>query len=124
MHIVFALFLFAHGVAHLVGFSAAWALSPRKIPHLTTVVGGRFDVGESGIRVVGILWVIAAVLFAVVAVGTALNAAWWPRAAIPVALGSLGLCALGWPEAKIGVVMNLAVLVMSAMAIGWFPVSP
>lgn len=123
MHIAIALFLFAHGVAHLVGFSAAWALSPRKIPHLTTVVGGRFDVGESGIRVVGVLWVVAAVAFAVVAVGTALAAPWWPRAAIPVALGSLALCVLGWPEAKIGVALNLVVLVLAAMALGWFPVA-
>ena len=124
MHIAFALFLFAHGVAHLVGFSAAWALSPAKIPHLTTVVGGRFQVGESGIRVVGVLWVIAAVAFAVVAVGAALNTGWWPRAAVPVAMGSLGLCVLGWPEAKIGVALNLGIVVLASMAAGWFPVAP
>jgi hypothetical protein len=124
MHIVFALFLFAHGVAHLVGFSAAWALSPAKIPHLTTVIGGRFDVGESGIRVVGLLWVAAAVAFAVVAVGAALATPWWPSALIVVALGSLALCVLGWPEAKIGVMLNLGILVLAAMIVGWFPVAP
>lgn len=124
MHIVFALFFFAHGVAHLVGFSAAWSLSPEKIPHLTTVIGGRFDVGESAIRVVGLLWVAAAVAFAVVALGAALGASWWPRVLIVVALGSLALCVLGWPEAKIGVVLNLAILVIAAMRTGWFPVAP
>lgn len=124
MYVVIALFLFAHGVAHLVGFSAAWALSPGKIPHLTTVVGGRFDLGEGGIRTVGLLWLFAALAYAVVAVGAGTRAEWWPGAALVVALGSLGLCVLGWPEAKAGVVLNLVVLGLAVIALGWVPVAP
>lgn len=124
MHIVIALLLFAHGIAHLVGFSAAWALSPTKIPHLTTVVGGRFAIGEAGIRAVGVLWLAAALAFALMAIGAATQAPWWPRATAVVALASLGLCVLGWPEAKVGVVLNIGVLVLVAIAVGWFPVAP
>ena len=124
MHIVFALGLFAHGVAHLVGFSAAWALSPAKIPHLTTVVGGRFAIGEAGIRVVGVLWLVAALAFAVLALGAATQAAWWPHATVVVTLASLGLCVLGWPEAKVGVALNLGLLVLAAIVLEWFPVAP
>jgi hypothetical protein len=124
MHIVFALFLFAHGIAHLVGFSAAWALSPTKIPHLTTVMGGRVDLGEDGIRVVGVMWLVAAVAFALVALGAAIQAPWWPRAALFVALASLAMCILGWPEARIGVALNIAILTIAAIILGWFPVAP
>lgn len=124
MYVLIALFLFAHGVAHLVGFSAAWSLSPAKIPHLTTVVAGRFDLGEGGIRTVGVMWLFAAIAFAVVAVGAGTRASWWPGAALVVSLASLALCVLGWPEAKVGVVLNLIVLAVAVIALGWVPVSP
>jgi hypothetical protein len=64
------------------------------------------------------------VAFAVVAVGGMLDTGWWAKATVPVALGSLGLCLLGWPEAKIGVALNVAIVVLAAMAAGWFPVAP
>ena len=64
-----ALFFVAHGVAHLVGFAASWQLgSLRDMTYSTIILNGTIDVGDAGMRVMGVLWVAAAVAFAAAAV--------------------------------------------------------
>ena len=48
---LFVLAFSAHGVAHLVGFLAAWQLhtSP-DVPYTTTVFAGHIDIGAAGSR--------------------------------------------------------------------------
>ena len=100
-----------HGVAHLVGFAGAWQLAPAKeLPYKTTVLAGRVQLGDAGIRVMGVLWLVAALAFVATAGGAALNATWWGRAALVVALASLALTIVEWPEARIGLFVNLAIL--------------
>lgn len=47
--------------------------------------------------------------------------AWWPSLAIGVTLFSLVLCVLGWPDSRIGVAVNVAILVLLALGVrlGW-----
>jgi hypothetical protein len=117
-----AFLLLAHGIAHLVGFLASFRLLPAdKMPHVTTVFDGRIDLGERGIRAVGLLWLAAAAAFAVVATLLVLRVAWWPEVTLLVALGSLALCITGWPRAKIGVFVDLAVIALAVAAMGWLP---
>jgi len=40
-------FLLAHGFAHLVGLAGAWQLNAG-VPHKTTLLAGRIDLGEDG----------------------------------------------------------------------------
>lgn len=57
MRMALALFLLVHGTAHLPGFTLAWRLTSNPdMPYTTTLLGGLVDVGEAGIRVVGVLW--------------------------------------------------------------------
>jgi hypothetical protein len=70
MHIILGIFLIAHGVAHLVGFVTHWKIaSIEDMPYKTTLLSGFFDVGDVGIRIVGILWLLTGLAFAMVGVG-------------------------------------------------------
>ena len=111
MRIALAVLMALHGVAHMVGFAGSWQLaSTNEIPYKTTVLGGNLDLGDAGIRVVGVLWAAAAVAFVTVSAATVLDKPWWPTAAVIVALSSMALTLLELPQARIGLVVNLALI--------------
>jgi hypothetical protein len=117
VRILVALLLLAHGVAHGVGFAGAWRLSPQ-IPYKTTLLAGRLDAGPTGIRVVGVIWLVLAAAFALTAAGAFARAGWWHPLALGIAAASLVLCVLAVPDAKIGVAVNVVLLVGLAVARG------
>jgi hypothetical protein len=105
----------AHGVAHLVGFLGSWRLASfAEMPYRTTILSGRIDLGESGIRAMGAGWLALAVACGVVALGFAIDARWAVRLAAGVLLASSLFCILGWPEARIGLFVNLGLAVVLA----------
>src|SRR5690349_17519524 len=112
MRYVLAALMALHGIAHLVGFVGSWNLGPPApaVPYKTTVLAGHVDLGDVGIRVVGVLWLAAAIAFVVTAVGAAMNVEWWMRMALVVTLGSLALTVLEWPLARIGLYVDVALL--------------
>ena len=123
MRIVIALLLVFHGVAHLVGFVVPWRLaSLPDAPRGTTILAGAVDVGETGIRAVGLGWLALAVAFAVLAAGLLQGATWWYPATLVVITASAVFCAIGWPEARIGLWVNAALLalVIVGARLGWF----
>ncbi|HEX5823186.1 MAG TPA: hypothetical protein VFY18_01895 [Candidatus Limnocylindrales bacterium] len=111
-----ALFLAAHGIAHVLGFAGLWRLGEFKdVPYTTQILNGALDVGDAGIRVVGLLWLVAAVGFLWVTV------ALWRGSTRPVAfvtIYSLAVCVVGLPAAIIGIGIDVAILVV----IGVLPV--
>lgn len=120
MRIPLAVLMFAHGVAHLVGFVASWRLAPLEgITYKTTVLAGRVDLGDVGIRAVGLGWLLAAVAFWIVAVAAAMDQAWWVPAAVTVAIASAALSVLGWPDSRIGVYVNAAILLALVGFLSW-----
>ena len=108
MRLALAALMILHGIAHLVGFAGSWHVG--ELPYKTTVLGGRVDLGDAGIRATGVLWLAAAVAFVIVGMGTALNYSWWARATMYVALASLALTIIEFPAAKLGLVVNLGIL--------------
>lgn len=107
-----AVFLVAHGVAHIVGFLASWQLrAARDTPDSTWILNGTVDVGDAGMRLFGILWLVAAVAFLAAAV-----AIWRGnlRFVAVVTVGSLALCLVGLPNAAVGVWIDVAILVLLA----------
>lgn len=116
MRIALAFLLFAHGLAHIVGFLGAWA------PTRTTIIGNRIDLGAGWIKLVGLMWLAGAIAFAVVGFATLMNAAWWPTAAVSFGAASLVLCMLQLPETKFGVALNvgLLALMIAGRHAGWF----
>ncbi len=111
MRFVLAALMTLHGIAHIVGFAGAWQLAPAKeIPYKTTVFAGHVHLGELGIRVMGVLWLFAALAFVVTAGAAVVDAQWWMRAALIVTGVSLAMTIVEWPEARIGLLVNLAIL--------------
>jgi len=117
MRFVLAFFLLAHGVAHLVGFVSSWKLATlAELPYKTTVFAGRVDVGDAGIRVMGVLWLLAALAFLVAAFAVATETGWAVRVTLAAVTASLILCVVGWPDARIGVAVNVGLALLLAIA--------
>ena len=70
---------------------------------------------------VGVVWLLLALGFVAVALGAVLGRAGWVQAAIGVALFSLMWCIVGWPEARLGALVNAALLValVGGVRLGW-----
>lgn len=114
MRLLLGLLLIVHGIAHLVGFVVPWRLvTAPDVPYRTTILGGWVDVGEIGVRSVGVVWLLLAL--ALVVVGIALLVGIW---SYPVAMWvlvlSLVMCVIGLPDARIGLVLNIVLLILVA----------
>ena len=122
MRIALAVLMLLHGIAHLPGFVAAWRPAGfGELPYKTTILAGRVDLGDAGIRVFGVLWLLIALGFVLTAAGAFTARSWWMVAVVGVALASLGLSVLEWPLARVGVVVNLAILaaLLAGQRLGW-----
>lgn len=114
MRTALAIFMFLHGVAHVPGFAVPWRLlhSP-DLPYRTTIAGGTLDLGDTGIRVYGLLWLLLALAFTGVAAQLLLRAPSFNASLIGVAVASTLLCLLSLPEARIGLAVNAVILAVA-----------
>jgi hypothetical protein len=113
MRYVVAGVLLVHGIAHLPGFAVPWRLlSSPEMPYSTTLLSGRLDVGPAGIRVVGIAWFLVGVAFVAAAIAYVRHSSSAVILTAAVAAVSLVLSVLNWPQARIGVFVNLALLIL------------
>jgi hypothetical protein len=111
--IVAAVVFVLHGLIHLMGTAAYFKLANvTGIPYKTTLLNGRWDVGDTGIRVFGVLWAVAAVGFLVGAVALFARVPWWRSVLLPATGLSLVLTALDWNVAFAGFFVDAAILVM------------
>jgi hypothetical protein len=113
MRMVIGAFLLGHAIAHLPGFLVDLRLrSFPELPFRTTVLGGSADIGEFGIKILGLAWLMLAIALSVVAFATFARLSWWqPFAYVTIGL-SIVLCLLGWPEARLGLLANFVLLMM------------
>ena len=122
MRIALAVLMLLHGIAHLPGFIAAWRPDGfGETPYKTTILAGRVDLGDVGIRVLGVVWLLVALGFVVTAVGTFTGRSWWMVALVGVAIASIVLSVLEWPLARVGVAVNLGILaaLLAGQRLGW-----
>lgn len=111
LKLVIGIFFILHGLVHLLWFVVPWRITTVDgLPYVTTVLAGRIDVGRTGIRVVGLLWLLAAIGWVIAGIGVLLLAPWWQPVTVAVALFAAALCILGLPIAKYGLLTNLAVV--------------
>ena len=116
MRFVLAFVLVAHGIAHLVGFISSWRLATlAELPYKTTIFSGRLDVGDAGIRVIGVLWLLAALAFLVGPIAVTTEASWAGRFLFVAVFASTLLCVAGWPDARIGLAVNLGLALVLAI---------
>ena len=116
MRFVLAFVLVAHGMAHLVGFISSWRLATlAELPYKTTIFSGRLDVGDAGIRVIGVLWLLAALAFLIGPIAVTTEASWAGRFLFAAVIASTLLCVAGWPDARIGLAVNLGLALVLAI---------
>ena len=116
MRFALAFLLVAHAVAHLVGFVSSWKLATlAELPYKTTILSGRLDVGTQGIRVIGVLWLLAALAFLVAAIALVAVTGWAGRFMVAAVIASALLCVAGWPDARIGLAVNVGLALVLAI---------
>lgn len=113
MRVILVLLLLAHGIAHLPGFLVNWQLrSFPELPFRTTIFAGTLDVGLLGIKAVGGGWLVVAIAFGLAALGVLVRSGWWQPLAYSAVGASVLLTAAGWPEARLGLVANVLVIIL------------
>jgi hypothetical protein len=115
MRIAAAVFLLIHGGAHLVGFLGAWDLAS---VHSTqaTVLDRFVHLGSTGTRLFGVLWLLLALSYAVLAVLVVARAPSCIPLGLAVSSVSLAACLITWPAAKFGIPVNLVVIASLLLA--------
>ena len=93
-------FFILHGLVHLLWFVVSWQITAIEgLPYSTAVLAGRIDLSQSGIRIAGLLWVVAALGWLAGGVGLIALAPWWQGLVVAVAVFSSILCVLALPVA-------------------------
>jgi hypothetical protein len=112
------LLMLLHGVAHLPGFVTSWRLRALPdFPYHTVVLRGRVDVRDSGMRILGALWLAAALGFSLSAVGALARDERWLPLALASSLLSIMLCIIEWPIARVGLWVDILVIALLPLAI-------
>ncbi len=110
-----AVVILAHGLIHIIGVIAFWKLGLRD-QYSTKILGGAFDIGERGTYVLGAIWLVVTIAYAVVAYGMFTDQTWWRTWLGGVTALSLVLTILGWKDTVFGTIFN--VIVLAALFIG------
>jgi len=108
-----AVVLALHGVIHLIGFVSPWRIaSVEGFAYRTTVLGGAQDVGDVGVRLIGLVWL--GLTFGFLAAGYAVwrRKPWAAGLTGVFAVVSLVVCVAGLPETAAGVAINVAILAL------------
>jgi hypothetical protein len=107
-----AVFLAAHGVAHLAGTSDAFsrASDSRSVEYLA---GGWTVSDPTALRAFGVVWALLAIAFLGAAAVTWLGRPGWPTVLWWVALASLVLVIVALWSSAIGVAIDLALLAVA-----------
>jgi hypothetical protein len=108
---LFAVFLAAHGLVHVVGFTVSWKLTNSDdLAYTTELFDGLVDAGAVGTRVVGVIWLLAAAAFVVAAVLLWQRSPRAVRALLGATVLSTLLCLARPREAWIGLVIDIVLL--------------
>ena len=107
-------FNFAHGLVHLIGVVVYWQLAEvEDFPaYKTTLLNGRLEIGDLGMRIYGLSWLIAALGFVIAAVGMVFRLDWWMPVLFAASIFSLVVNAIDWEWAKYGALLDILILVI------------
>ena len=110
--VILAVVIALHGLVHLMGAVAYLGVAEvQGLPYKTTVLRGRWDLGELGIAIFGVLWAVAAVGFVSSAIGVILDRVWWRSVLFAVTYLSLALTALDSSVAFAGFFVDVLIVV-------------
>lgn len=122
MNIAVAVFLFVHGFAHIVGFLVYWKIMKDKdVEYKTTIFPGDFNVGEVGIRFIGLVYLLVAIAFGYLGYDLLTDAIVFQEYIWPITIVSVVLTVTGWPDTRIGLLANavLVIFLLLNSQFGW-----
>ena len=108
MKILFTVLLLLHGLLHFIGFAKAFKLA--SLPQLELHMS----------RSLGMLWLIAGIIFLGVVVLFLLDKKYWPFFALAGVIISQSLIIISWQDTKFGTILNTLILIVSIPALGNF----
>jgi hypothetical protein len=112
-YFVIGFIIFMHGLVHLFYFLSYWQICNfDEFPYKTTVLFGRIDLGSVGIRIFGVLFLVATIGFVIAAIGMALDTTWWRTLMAVMALLSMALTLLDFKMAYGGPIVNILILLL------------
>jgi len=109
MYIVLAALIALHGLAHMVGFAAPFGYL-KNPPPMDSLFVNRLAITDSGMKVLGIFWFVAAFVFVAAAVGLIRRDSWWAPLTLVACLLSLALTIAFLPYAKFGLLVDVALI--------------
>jgi len=109
-----AFFVFAHGLVHLIGMVVYWQLAEVEEfpPYKTTLLKGRWEISDTGMRIYGLSWIITTLAFVVAAFGMVFQQDWWIPMLYAASIFSLIVNALDWEWAKYGALLDILILIV------------
>ena len=100
-----------HGMIHLIGFVAPWQIASLEgFAYRTTILAGARDVGDGGVRLIGLVWLGLALGFLTAGYGVWRGKLWAVGLTGVLAAVSLIVCVAGLPETAAGVAIDLVIL--------------
>lgn len=113
----FAVFVALHGLVHIIGFTVPWGLGgPKGVEYSTRILNHSIEVGDTAVKLLGFVWLAAAVAFVVVAVLLWRGHPWARRSTVVALVGSTALCVIGLPGAIMGLAIDVVVLGLLVVA--------
>jgi hypothetical protein len=110
-------------LVHILGFLIFFEITEvDTLQYSTKVLGGRFDIGKMGIRVLGIIWLLIMAAMIVSGVGLLLGTSWWYSLALWSTVASTVVTILGWPDTRYGLLINALVFILLFLGSsrGWY----
>lgn len=103
MRFVFMIFIIIHGLIHLIGFAKAF--------NFIEIQQWTHSISKS----LGLLWMLAAILFIIVALLYGIQKDYWVVVTFIAIVVSQTLIIIYWKEAKFGTIANLIILVVAIL---------
>ena len=114
---VFAVFIALHGLVHVIGFTVPWGFGgPRGVERSTLILNHSVDVGDPAMKLVGFVWLVAAVAFVAVAVLLWRGHPSARRSTVALLLVSTVLCTIGLPGSIMGLAIDIVLLGLLVVA--------
>jgi len=115
--------LIFHGLVHILGFLIFFEITEvDTLQYSTKVLGGRFDIGKFGMRVLGVIWLLILIIMVASGIGLLLGTSWWFTLALWSTAASTVVTILGWPDTKFGLLINVLVFIVLFLgnSQGWY----
>lgn len=114
----FALLLILHGFAHLPGVLGSWKL--KTFDDVSFQPNALLtDASDTTVFLLGVVWLMAAIGFLVAGVSMLVHYDWWPHIALRAVVTSLIPTTLWNEDARIGLMLNIALLIVILGIMGW-----